>query len=81
MMAPQRKTTQQQPVCRDLPEAAALAVQDCPPVICKRCYHRHIWPDRPEARAERASGGADESTPVELRYDGYSGTTIEVRRR
>jgi hypothetical protein len=33
-----------------LQETAALALQELPAGYCKRCYHKHIWPDRPSAR-------------------------------
>ncbi len=32
--------------------------KNCPPGVCKRCYHREIWPDRPAARAERKAAAA-----------------------
>ena len=27
--------------------------KNCPPGICKRCYHQHVWPERPSARKRR----------------------------
>lgn len=32
--------------------------KNCPPGVCKRCYHREIWVDRPAARAERQAAAA-----------------------
>jgi hypothetical protein len=47
---------------------------------CKRCWHKHVWPDRPTARRERrATGHAAGTDPLgdyagPLVYDGYLGT-------
>jgi len=51
--------------------------KNCPPGICKRCYHRDIWVDRPAARRERLGAERAASTdPLAdfagpLVYDGY----------
>jgi len=37
-------------ICHKRPPWAG---KNCPPGVCKRCYHREIWPDRPAARVER----------------------------
>jgi hypothetical protein len=54
--------------------------KNCPPGICKRCYHAEIWVDRPAARRERdAAERAAASDPLAdfdgpLVYDGYLGS-------
>src|SRR5438445_12468274 len=63
--------------CRICHERPPWHGKNCPPGICKRCYHREIWIDRPTARRERheveraaaADPLADFAGP--LVYDGY----------
>ena len=45
--------------------------KNCPPGICKRCYHKHVWVDRPEARRLRTEAAtlAGEDLPHEERWD------------
>jgi hypothetical protein len=31
--------------------------------VCKRCYHKHVWPDRPDARKQRQDSGDDPDQP------------------
>jgi hypothetical protein len=45
--------------CRICKKRPAWNGKNCPPGICKRCYHRHIWPERPAAREQRRAS-ADE---------------------
>ncbi len=40
----------QQPVCRLCRKRPPWRYKNCPPGICKRCYHKYVWPERPEAR-------------------------------
>jgi len=44
--------------CRICHKRPPWRYKNCPPGVCKRCYHREIWPDRPAARAERKAAGA-----------------------
>jgi hypothetical protein len=37
-------------ICRKRPP---WRYKNCPPGVCKRCYHKEVWPDRPAARRER----------------------------
>ena len=45
--------------CRLCKQRPPWKGKNCPPGICKRCYHRHLWPDRPAVRTLRRAG-ADE---------------------
>jgi hypothetical protein len=33
--------------CRICKKRPPWQYKNCPPGICKRCYHRHVWPERP----------------------------------
>ena len=63
--------------CRICHERPPWHGKNCPPGICKRCYHREIWVDRPAARRERHEAERAASTdPLAdfagpLVYDGY----------
>jgi len=37
--------------------------KNCPSGVCKRCYHKHVWPDRPDARGRRQNSGGDPDPP------------------
>ena len=37
-------------ICRKRPP---WRYKNCPPGVCKRCYHKEIWPERLAARQER----------------------------
>jgi hypothetical protein len=51
--------------CRICHKRPPWRYQNCPPGICKRCYHARVWPDRPAARRERrAAEGATTSYPL-----------------
>ena len=42
-------------ICRKRPP---WRYKNCPPGICKRCYHKHVWEGRPAARpADRIGKG------------------------
>lgn len=45
-MAGKRK----QRICRICKKRPPWKYKNCPPDVCKRCYHRHVWPERPWAR-------------------------------
>jgi len=36
-------------ICRKRPP---WRYKNCPPNVCKQCYHRHVWPARPGARQQ-----------------------------
>jgi len=63
--------------CRICHERPPWHGKNCPPGICKRCYHREIWVNRPAARRERLRAErAASTTPLAdfagpLVYDGY----------
>jgi hypothetical protein len=64
-----------QKLCRICKKRPQWANKNCPPRICKRCYHKHIWSERPAARKARQE--AAEYPIVEVTFDGYSGWYIE----
>jgi len=41
-------------ICRKRPP---WRYQNCPPGICKRCYHRHVWDGRPAAQGNGRAAG------------------------
>lgn len=45
--------------CRICKKRPPWKDKNCPPGICKRCYHRHIWPDRPAVRKPRRAGAGE----------------------
>lgn len=49
------------PRCRICKKRPPWKYKNCPPGICKRCYHKHVWPDRPAARRARRAATAPES--------------------
>jgi hypothetical protein len=55
------------PRCRICKKRPPWKYKNCPPGICKRCYRKHVWPDRPSARAQ-GRDVADE--PGECAADG-----------
>jgi hypothetical protein len=85
-----RSGKSKQPLCRLCRKRPPWRYKNCPPDICKQCYHKHVWEDRPAARKERAEAAAagtsegehdpDDGLEVVLRYDGYSGTYTEIGR-
>jgi len=42
-------------ICRKRPP---WQYKNCPPGICKRCYHRHVWADRSAAHQHGPTGSA-----------------------
>jgi hypothetical protein len=40
--------------CRICHKRPPWKYKNCPPDIYKRCYHAHIWPERPAARQRGA---------------------------
>lgn len=48
-----------QRLCRICKKRTPWHHKNCPPGVCKRCYHKHIWPDRQSARKPRQDA-ADE---------------------
>ena len=39
--------------CRICKKRPPWKYKNCPPHVCKQCYHRHIWEGQPAARKER----------------------------
>ena len=39
-------------LCRICKKRPPWQYKNCPPGICKRCYHKHVWPERPSARKQ-----------------------------
>ena len=48
-------------LCRICKRRQPWRYKNCPPGVCKRCYHRYIWSDRPAARKARQ----ESTTPAE----------------
>lgn len=44
-----------QPTCRICKKRPPWQYKNCPPGICKRCYHSHVWSGNPR----RSRPGAD----------------------
>jgi hypothetical protein len=64
-----------QRLCRICKKRSPWKYKNCPPGICKRCYHRHVWPDRPAVRRlrqEQTNAGESDELVLE---DGASGAT------
>ena len=38
--------------CRICKKRPPWRYKNCPPNVCKQCYHRHVWPQRPRARQQ-----------------------------
>jgi hypothetical protein len=57
-----------QRLCRICKQRPPWKYKNCPPGICKRCYHRHIWVDRPAARKQRQAQAAV-AEPDEILFD------------
>lgn len=66
----QPKPRNKQRLCRICKKRTPWHYKNCPPGICKRCYHKHVWPERPAARTERDVIATE---PEELVFDGYLG--------
>ena len=47
-----------QRLCRICKQRPPWKYKNCPPNTCKRCYHRHVWVDRPAARKQRQAQAA-----------------------
>ena len=44
-----------QRLCRICKKRRPWKYKNCPPDVCKQCYHRHIWPNRPALRKSEGS--------------------------
>lgn len=42
--------------------------KNCPPDVCKRCYHQHVWSERPAARKR----GAVRAATADVRSDEFN---------
>ena len=40
--------------CRICKKRPSWRYKNCPPGICKRCYHSHVWAERPRRNREVA---------------------------
>ena len=65
-----------QGLCRICKKRPPWTYKNCPPGICKRCYHAHVWPERPSALAGQVEMGALDTRPMV--YDGYYGCFVPV---
>jgi hypothetical protein len=56
--------------------------KNCPPGVCKRCYHKHVWPERPGARGGREHPAGEPEAPPPgtqpMVYDGYYGRFVPI---
>jgi hypothetical protein len=58
--------TRKPPRCRICRKRPAWIYKNCPPGVCKRCYHKDVWPERPAARKQRqASNAAPDRTWID----------------
>ncbi len=56
-----------QRLCRMCKQRPPWNYKNCPPGVCKKCYHRHIWVDHPAAGKQRqAQAAAAESDELVL---------------
>jgi hypothetical protein len=44
-----------QRMCRICKKRPPWRYKNCPPGVCKQCYHKKVWADRPAARKERST--------------------------
>jgi hypothetical protein len=44
-----------QRMCRICKKRPPWKYKNCPPGVCKQCYHKKVWSDRPAARKERST--------------------------
>jgi hypothetical protein len=58
-MAGKRK----QRCCRICRKRPPWHYKNCPPGICKRCYHKHVWTERPAAHRDRPTTIDPSPTP------------------
>ncbi len=50
-------------LCRICKKRPPWKYKNCPPDVCKPCYHRHVWPERLAAMKRRSD--AEEEVPDE----------------
>jgi len=48
-------------ICRKRPPWGS---KKCPAGVCKRCYHKHVWTERPGARKQDRAGGDKPDRPL-----------------
>ena len=61
--------------CRICKKRPPWKHKNCPPGVCKRCYHKHVWP---EQLAARTGPEADDLETQPMVYDGYYGRFVPV---
>ena len=66
-----------QRLCRICKQRPPWTHRNCPPGVCKRCYHAHVWTERPAARTGRGAS-RDEVETQPMVYDGYHGGFVPV---
>lgn len=69
-------------MCRICRKRQAWHYKNCPPGVCKRCYHKFIWADRPELRAARVTAAMVDGLPAALLADddGRVDEDVDTRR-
>jgi hypothetical protein len=64
-----------QRMCRICKKRPPWKYKNCPPGVCKRCYHKDVWVGRPAARKGRDAAAQkvldDPGFEVELFEDGW----------
>jgi hypothetical protein len=53
-------------MCRICKKREPWKYKNCPPGVCKRCYHHDVWPQRPAARTQQRQ---DDDLPSDLAPD------------
>lgn len=48
--------------CRICKKRPPWRYKNCPPGVCKRCYHKHVWADRPAASKARGASTAQQTS-------------------
>ena len=61
-----------QRLCQICKQRPPWQYQNCPPDACKKCYHRHIWVDRPVVRKQRQAQVVSDRFPDLTTADGLS---------
>ena len=67
-----------QRLCRICKKRPPWKYKNCPPDVCKRCYHRHIWPDRPALRKSEGSVRDAQAVPELLANLGDAFDDVDV---
>ena len=57
--------------CRICKKRPPWRYKNCPPGICKRCYHRHAWAERPRRNRDAAVLEAEPFDPELFELEPY----------